>query len=78
MIRKVTHLAPRSGAIMRDKPGHTSARGHLRAVSTETTSPRAELVADLEPWPSAVAGSQLLDEITEALKTHVVAPLPCL
>lgn len=36
------------------------------------------LIEDKPPWPQSVAGNDLLDAMTEALRTHVVAPLPCL
>lgn len=43
---------------------------------TETTQGRAVAFAEVQPWPEAVAASDLLADLTHALTRHVVLPKP--
>lgn len=69
---------------MRDDPGYTSARGHLREVTphrhkeASIRGAQPQLVTDTPSWPNEVVGADLLDGMTDALRSHLVAPLPCL
>ncbi|WP_160285934.1 DUF3631 domain-containing protein [Pseudomonas knackmussii] len=45
----------------------------LTASSNDDSQPDSGIFAEVEPWPEAVDGADLLDDITHALARHVIA-----
>jgi hypothetical protein len=51
-------------------------RRDLGLDEEDTGQGRAIVFSDPEPWPESVDGDDLLDQITNALKRHIVMPEP--
>lgn len=45
----------------------------LTASSNDDSQPDSGIFAEVEPWPEAVDGADLLDDVTHALARHVIA-----